>query len=257
MKKNYTISIPRSTFWKIVLPAAVCVMAVGGLSGVFFVDRIVMPRVVGISDRGIIDVPDLVGVPWEEARQKLYAVGLRLQVSSREYNDTLERGKIISQQPEPGASVKKGRQVCAIVSDGGEVAEIPQVYNLTERAARRKMRKAGFNNVIIHKEYDERKAQDLVIGTVPPSGVRTSRELPIQVRVSKGPRPTHATVPNVIGEMLSDAKAQIEEHNLSVGKIEYRQNSGARSGTIVLQSLSPGKSVPLESSINLVVAATN
>ena len=103
--------------------------------------------------------------------------------------------------------------------------------------------------------YDEKHDKDVVVGTEPPPGVRTSRELPIVVRLSRGARPTHASVPNVIGEMLSEAKLAIEENGLLVGKIEYKTTSSSRSGTVVSQSVSPGMNVPLESTIDLVVAA--
>ena len=256
MKKNYTISIPRARFWTVVLPLAIIIMLIGGAGGMFIIDRFVMPNIVGISNRGVIDVPDLGGMPWDDARQRLYDIGLRLMVSERVYSDSLEKGVILNQEPEPGVSVKKGRQVCVIVSDGSEVSEIPRIRNLTERVARRKMRDAGFTNVIVHKVYDERQDEDKAIGTVPPSGVRTSRELEISLRISKGPRPTHATVPNVVGEMLSEAKMQIEDNSLSVGKIDYRHGSGAREGSVISQSLSPGRSVPLDSPIDIVVAAS-
>ncbi len=255
MKKNYTISIPRSQFWTIIVPLALLFIAVGGIGGIVVVDRFIMPRIVGISTRGIMEVPMLVNKQWEDARQELYDIGLRLQISGREYSDSLAKGIVMSQQPEAGETVKRGRHVCVVVSEGSEVAVLPDVRRLTERIARNRLRDEGFNSVVVHTLFDEKVPKDQVIGTEPPHGIRTSRELTISLRVSKGPQPTHATVPNVIGEMLSDAKLAIEENGLAVGRIEYRTSRGSRSGTVVSQSTSPGTSVPLESSIDLVVAA--
>jgi len=256
MKKNYTISIPRARFWTIVLPAAVLAMIAGGVAGIIVVDRMVMPRIVGIANRGDIVVPNMVNTQCEDARQMLYDIGLRLQVAGHEYSDSFAMGAVISQQTPAGQQVKKGRYISVVVSDGPEVARIPLVRNLNERAARKALREAGFENVTARKIYDEECRKDGAIGTEPPEGVRVSREMPIVLKISSGPRPTHAIMPNVIGEMLSDAKAMVEECGLRVGKIDYRTGSSSRPGTIVSQSISPGTSIPLESSVDLVVAGS-
>jgi serine/threonine-protein kinase len=220
------------------------------------VDRLIMPRVVGISNRGIIDVPDLVEMHFEEARQQLYDIGLRLQVNGHEYSDSHLKGSILSQQPPAGEKVKKGRHVCVIVSDGPEVGQIPKVSNFTEAAARRALREEGFRNVSSRTVYDEKYPQNLVVETEPPGGARTSREMPVVLKISNGPRPTHADMPNVIGEMLSDAQSQILDQGLVVGRIEYRSSPSSREGSVVSQSVPPGTHVPFESSVDLVVSGS-
>ncbi|MBD3391467.1 MAG: PASTA domain-containing protein [Chitinivibrionales bacterium] len=255
MKKNYTISIPRARFWTVIVPLAVLTMLLGGLAGVLIVDRMIMPRIVGISTRGIVDVPDLAGVGWQEARQMLYDIGLRLQITGREYSEDAGKGVVLSQVPEPGEKVKKGRHICVVVGKGSEVAAVPEVKGLSERLARRALRDAGFAHPVVHKVWDEKAEKDQVVGTDPPAGIRTSRELPIDVRISKGPRPTHASVPNVIGELLSEARRAVEENGLKIGNVDYRSGTVSRPGTVISQSHAPGTSLPLDGSVDLVVAA--
>jgi serine/threonine-protein kinase len=236
------------------VPAAVLVIIVGGIAGVLVVDRLIMPNLPGISNRGVLPAPDVVGMSYEEARQKLYEVGLRTMVGDRQYSLSVPEGGILSQRPEGGEKVKKGRHIGVVVSKGPEVDTIPDVRAISERQARKKLREAGFGSVESYKAYHERVPKDQVAGTDPSAGTVISREVTVQVTVSKGPRPTHAAVPNLIGEMLSDARKKIEESDLKVGRIEYRYTSTSRPGTVVSQSPAPGSSVPLESSVGIVVA---
>ncbi len=72
--------------------------------------------------------------------------------------------------------------------------------------------------------------------------------MPIDLIISDGVKPTHADMPNLIGESLLDAKKKIEDAGLKLGKLEYKTNTTLSPGTVVSQSVPPGSSVPLESS---------
>ena len=47
---------------------------------------------------------------------------------------------------------------------------------------------------------------DVVVDAFPASGTTISREMEVDLYVSKGPRPTHAEVPNLVGESIGSAK---------------------------------------------------
>ena len=161
---------------------------------------------------------------------------------------------VIGQQPIAGARVKKGRKISVVVSKGKEIAVIPDVRNVTERQARIIMKKAGFTIGNSRKVFSEVRPVDMVIDAFPKSGTTTSREIEVDLFVSKGPRPTHAEVPNLVGESLKNAKKLIVESGLSVGGVSYQNNPSLLPGTIISQSSAPGSKVPLESRLNLVVS---
>jgi len=255
MKKNYTISISIEKFWTIILPVAFISIFFGGIAGILVVDRIVIPNLPGIANRGIIEVPDIVNMDREKAREQLYSIGLRLQIQSKEYNNSLMNDVIISQQPESNTKVKKGRHVFVVVSKGPEIDTIPDVRDLSELSGKNILRKAGFGNIKVTRAYSEKTLKDNIINTNPKRNLLISREAPIEVTVSKGPRPTHTQVPNVIGDILSEAKQKIEDNGLRLGTISYKVTSKSRPGSVISQSASPGINAPLESAINLVVAA--
>ena len=256
MKKNYTISVSVSIFWKVIIPVLVLGVIAGGFIGLYVVDKMIMPRIVNM-DRGMVTVPSIVNMPWEDARQQLFNIGLRLQISVRQYDEKVARDCVISQQPLAQENVKKGRLVVVVVSKGSEIGVVPAVMNLTERKATSELKKMGFIVGKSKRDYFDDFPKDVVASISPKEGTTISREMPVDIVVSDGPKPTHADVPNLIGESLLIAKNKIEKSGLKLGKIDYKANATVVPGTVISQSAPPESSVPLESAINIVVSVAN
>jgi eukaryotic-like serine/threonine-protein kinase len=253
MKKNYTISIPADRFWKRYVPIALVAVVIATGAGMFFVDTFIMPNIVGIN-RDMVTVPSIKGMEWEKGRQRLYEDGLLNEIRSREYDDKLPEGSILDQFPHAGTKVKKGRRIAVTLSKGKEIAVIPDVKDLTERQARIELKKRGFSIGKIKKTYSETRELDKVIDAFPQSGTTISRAMEVELIISKGPKPTHAEAPNIVGESLAEARKKIEDVGLIVGSMQYKDNPSLLPGTIVSQSVPPGTRVPLESSIDLVIS---
>jgi eukaryotic-like serine/threonine-protein kinase len=256
MKKNYSISVPAGVFWKVIVPLAVILAITGGAVGILFVDKLVMPGIVH-TDRQDVLVPSLVKQQWEKARQSLFDVGLRLQIKDRQYDEKIPRDNIISQQPAPEEKVKKGRMVVVVVSKGSETGIVPNLRKFTERKAVLELRKQGFLVGKKKHDFSDSLDKDMVIQMSPPPGTRMSREMPVDLVISDGAKPTHADMPNLIGESLLDAKKKIEESDLKLGKIEYKNNGTLSPGTVMSQSVPPGSSVPLEATVDIIVSVIN
>ena len=129
MKKSILINIPFRSFWRYILPGTLIVCVVAAISGIIIVDRLIMPGVVGVN-RDIVEVPDVVGMEYEAAREKFYKAGLLTEIRSREYDNQVAEQHVINQFPEKGQKVKKGRKIALVLSKGKEIAVIPDVRNL-------------------------------------------------------------------------------------------------------------------------------
>jgi serine/threonine-protein kinase len=256
MKKNYSISVPAGVFWKVIVPLAVILAIVGGALGILVVDKLIMPGIVH-SDRQDVIVPSLVKQPWEKARQSLFDIGLRLQIRERQYDEKIPRDNIISQQPAADEKVKRGRMVIVVVSKGSETGVIPDLRKFTERKAVTELRKQGFLVGKRKRDFSDSLDKDLVVHMSPAPGAKVSREMPIDLVISDGAKPTHADMPNLIGESLLDAKKKIEDGDLKLGKIEYKSNGTLSPGTVMSQSVPPGSSVPLGAAVDIVVSIIN
>jgi serine/threonine-protein kinase len=253
MKKNFTININTSIFWKVIIPGCLIAMSVGIIGGILLIDKVIMPNIVGVQ-RDIVTVPSVTGMQLESGKETFYKAGLLTEIRNREYDDKIQEGSIISQFPEAGSKVKKNRRIAIVVSKGKEIGIIPDVRNLTERQARIELKKKGFTIGKIKKVYDEEKPLDVIINAFPECGTKISRAMDVDLILSKGPKPTSAEVPNLVGESIAEAKKKIEESGLAIGSISYQNNPSLLPGTIVSQSESPGSKIPLDSKINLVVS---
>ncbi len=256
MKRSLSIEIPLDLLWKVVLPSAVILCLAGGAAGIFVIDKVVMPGIVH-TDRQIVTVPSLTNLQWEKARQRLFDCGLRLQIRTREYDEKIPRDFIISQEPEADEQVKKGRMIIVVVSKGSEVGVVPDVRRFPERKAVVELRRQGFIVGKRVRDFSDLLEKDMVIRLSPGEGTSVSKEMPIDLVISDGAKPTHADMPNLIGESLLDAKKKIDDAGLKLGTIQYKPNATLSPGTVISQSLSPGSSVPLESAINIVVSVVN
>lgn len=256
MKRNYVISVPAKKFWTIIAPLALVCMFVAGLLGLLIVDKLVMPRIVKV-DRGWVTVPDLQGLPFEQARQELYDVGLRLAVRDRVYHDDVPDNAVIFQEPEPGTRLdtQERRGISVVMSRGSESAPVPAILSLPEHQAKRMLKKQGFDIGSVSMKYSDEVPKDHVIKCDPQPGIVTSRDFAVGLVVSKGPEPTHAVVPNLVGEMLSEAKTYLQDAGLTAGTIKHQINTTSLPGSVISQSVAPGTSVPLKSSVDIVVSA--
>ena len=145
-----------------------------------------MPNIVGV-DRDIVEVPSVTGLGLEEAREKFFGVGLLTEIRSREYDSNIPLESVISQFPESGSKVKKGRRISVTVSKGKEIAIIPDVRNLSERQARIELKKHGFTLGKVKKVYSDDKPVDVVVNAFPESGTTISREMEVDLIVSREP----------------------------------------------------------------------
>ncbi|MGB9613479.1 MAG: PASTA domain-containing protein [Candidatus Margulisiibacteriota bacterium] len=74
-----------------------------------------------------IVVPDVGGMPFKMATEKLEEFGLRVHEAGRVFDAKYPVDYVVSQRPEPGRKVKVGRIVNLIVSSGREKTTVPNL----------------------------------------------------------------------------------------------------------------------------------
>ncbi len=254
MKTVYKIEISPKKFWLLLLPLSFVFVALLGFGSYLMIDRVVMPKVTGMSNKGEVTIPLVINKSLKEAKKAAYDRGLRISSGESEYSDTAPVGQILSQEPEEGDVVKKGRHIFVITSKGSEVDTVPSVSGMPEGPAKSTLRKAGFRNISVKNLYSNSIEQNVSISTEPGKNTITSREAKIILWLSKGKRPTHSVVPNMVGDMLSQARSAISDAGLRMGTISYETSSVMGAGQVISQSASSGARIALESRVNLVVA---
>ena len=118
-----------------------------------------------------VEVPDVRGYSDDQATTLLTEAGF-VVTHGYEYDDTVEKNKVISQSPEGKTMQKSGSTVKIIISNGKEVeeVEVPNLVGKSESKAADLLENAGLSGKVSHANSDEVKkgqviSQDVLAGS--------------------------------------------------------------------------------------------
>lgn len=129
---------------------------------------------------------------------------------------------------------------------------IPDVTNITEKSAEKKLEAAGFQiGKVVKRQSDDIKKGN-VIGTKPAAGNSMDQGKAIILIVSSGS--SMVKVPNVVGDNYDEAAEKLENQGFDVVREDQYSNKVARDN-IISQSIAAGVEVkPTQTTITLVVS---
>ena len=89
-------------------------------------------------------VPDLVGLDYDaQVRNNHAYIGDYLFYVTLEYSGTVEKGKIIRQDPQPDEVIEKGGTISLVVSKGPQKVEMPNIIGFTQDGAIQELQNRG------------------------------------------------------------------------------------------------------------------
>ncbi|MFE0732371.1 Stk1 family PASTA domain-containing Ser/Thr kinase [Streptomyces antibioticus] len=182
-------------------------------------------------------VPAVLTQTQERAEQRLEAAGLEVGEVTRAYSDTVKRGTVIDTDPEPGARIRKNDSVALVVSDGPETVKVPDLAGTRLDKAQQRLKTEGLAPGLVTKEFSDDVLKGFVISTDPESGTERRAGSAIALVVSKGPA---VDVPDVTGDSLDDARAELEEAGFEVEVAGEEINSEFDKGRVAAQSPEEG-----------------
>ena len=135
-------------------------------------------------------VPDIRGMSAADAEAALSAEGL-VGSASEDYSDTVEAGKVISQDVDPNSEVDKGTTVSYVVSLGPETkyVTVPGLGGYTEEQARQRLTNAGLNVGTVDTAYSSTVSKNYVISQTASAGSSVEEGTSVGFTVSLGPEP--------------------------------------------------------------------
>ncbi|MFM9133860.1 MAG: Stk1 family PASTA domain-containing Ser/Thr kinase [bacterium] len=196
-------------------------------------------------------VPGILGLDRATAEAELAAADLNLTVSSEEYSETVKKGLIISSDPEPGSDASAGSAVAVVLSLGPERYDVPALIGLTVDEASAALASANLALGSVSEEYDPVAPLGQVIATDPPVGDSVKSGTPVNLVVSRGPKPVK--IPDLAGTPLDDATAQLEDAGLLVTVTE-EFSSDYSFGNVISTTPSAGEKVDVGGTVTLVVS---
>ncbi|MCO5385478.1 Stk1 family PASTA domain-containing Ser/Thr kinase [Desulfosporosinus sp.] len=206
---------------------------------------------------GSTKVPDLTGKTVPVAEDYLKAAELSLDPEvTKEFSDEVDKDLIIRQDPKADNSVKAGRTVKVVVSQGIELIEFPNVIigQMSKENAINLIKNAGFTGEITLAPMPDDAAKDAVIGQDPMPKSSWPKDGNITLTVSTGPQWQTINMPSVIGKLSSEAKTILVDQNKLVLKIETEVSYTSPEDVVISTIPSPGESVQQGSEVTMVVS---
>ncbi|MBO4925035.1 MAG: Stk1 family PASTA domain-containing Ser/Thr kinase [Clostridia bacterium] len=124
----------------------------------------------------------------------------------------VEAGRVITQSPEYGTSMRKGETVCITVSTGPEEREVPKVVGASLEEARSIMERSGFTLLPLPERQLSPLDWDTVLTQIPEAGELEKSGSVVQVTLSGG----SVILPNLVGKTQDEAMVIIQQLNLQL-----------------------------------------
>ena len=161
---------------------------------------------------GEVEVPNLQGMTLDEASQQARSSRMNLTVENRFYSLTVPAGRVLSQSPAPGATVRKGWHMRITESMGPQKVAVPDVVGESEREAAMTIRRASLDfGTPAHLPAPG--TPDTVLAQTPPPNAEGVDKPEVSVLLSE-PEPaggaTAYVMPSLIGLSWQGANARMK-----------------------------------------------
>ncbi|MDD5748865.1 MAG: Stk1 family PASTA domain-containing Ser/Thr kinase [Actinomycetota bacterium] len=180
-------------------------------------------------------VPDCRGLSQSEAAARLESAGLRIGNVTYDYNQTIAKDKVCSQNPEPGAKAAKGSEVDLVISKGPEMSMVPSVVGLDMETAKSKIEEAGFT-AEIKEVTSETEREGTVIEQQPAANERAPKGSKVVISVVK--KAEKVPVPNVMGMDRNTAVSTLTSAGFEVTVADKQVSNQSDVGKVL--DMSPG-----------------
>ena len=198
-----------------------------------------------------VDVPNVVGMPVDQAQGRLGDAGLVVRIAEGHYSTKVEADHVLRVEPAEGTTVEKGDRVTLVPSLGPRPVPVPDLIGKTLPKARELLRDADLHVGKVTKDYNERYEEGLVVH----QGVKADNDAPvgsdIDLVISKGPTPV--PVPKVVGLKQSEATAALQAEGFGVSASEaFSEN--VDKGVVISQTPAQGTEYQPGNSVSIVVS---
>jgi len=193
-------------------------------------------------------VPKLVGTSNDTSASALSPVNLRLGATREDWSETVPAGVVISQEPAPGASVRRNAEVSVVVSKGREPIKVPTVTGAALDAASATITQAGLTVARGEDVNSDTVPAGQVVSQTPDKGT-LHRGDAVTLVVSKGP--VMVPVPNVVDQQDAVAEKALTDLGFKVQK-QYPFGDLFEK-KVRAQDVAAGTPVPKGSTITLTI----
>jgi serine/threonine-protein kinase len=195
-----------------------------------------------------VAVPNVIGQNVDQAESTLDEDGF--DVAIKAVPSAVPRNVVVEQDPIPtnqgGGKAEEGSTVTLSVSSGPAIVSVPDVANLSEADATKRLENAGFQ-VTAEERFSNTVPRGRAIGTEPAAGTQLSTLQPVTLLISRGAN--QVEVPDVVGLDDQAALAALQAAGLSGSLVQ--RDSDEPQGQVVGQSPTAGQLVARGSQVTV------
>src|SRR5947207_535599 len=173
-----------------------------------------------------VEVPELSGKTKDEAEQILKGRGLKLKVSSSRFSSQVAEGKVLTQDPASGTTLKVDRTVKVLISLGERRFAVPNLIGTSLRAAQitlTQRRLALGNTLYTHTTEGD---PSTVVYQTPKPGTQEGSDPFVNILISLGPPSQYFIMPDLIGKPAELVSARARNEGSHFAKFNYRKYPG-------------------------------
>ncbi len=198
-----------------------------------------------------IETPNVIGQSFQEAQQSLVGTELTITQGEPIFSETIPDGIIAGTDPEPGAGISPSGTISAILSQGPERYLVPDVKGLSPEAAALEITSANLALGGRTEAFDNNVPAGAVTKTDPKIGAELKPDTRVDLVISKGPRPVK--VPNIVGNRIGPATAELEKLGLTVNRSNVFSENVAKNVVISIKPKA-GTNVNSGTAVDVVVS---
>ncbi len=203
------------------------------------------------ATKNLVIPPSIVHQPVSAAKATLRNLGFTDVREQEQYSATVGVGEVITTRPVPGTSLPSDKPVVLVVSRGQAPVPVPNVVNLGQGAAEKKLHDAGFKVNTTLANSSTVKAGN-VISTNPPPGQPAAKGSVVQLMVSTGKK--QVQIPTLVNDDPGTAGSVLGALQLTVVQ-SPEPSSTVPKGLVTRTDPPAGTSVPVGSTVTLYVSS--
>lgn len=203
-----------------------------------------------------ITVPSFVGQSATDATAAAQQMSLAAQVIDHATSDRYPKGVVMSQRPDAGTTVRAGRQVDFVVSDGIVTRVMPDLRYQSMREVQLDLSRAKLVLGSVTSVKNDLVPGGHVVDQDPQPLVNVVEGESVNLVLSKGGAPI-VHVPTLTGLTIDDARNLASKSGVRLGQIVWTPlgKDGPKHGIVARQSIPPNTKISSYEPVSLQVSA--
>lgn len=206
----------------------------------YFMQKILDPF--GGTDSSKIYAPNLKGLYYSQVISDPQYSNVVIVEGEYVYNETVDAGKIISQDPEAQRKINPGDTITVTISRGTRTFALPDYTNTDARQAKIELDRFGVQCVEAAPEYNDEVENGMVIRTDPAAGTILTEGDTVTITVSRGPEFVMVAMPDLMGKSLNTALELLDMAGLEWDEPVYVESDEAPD-QVIYQSVAAGTEI--------------